>query len=138
MDYTSMLRVLIGDQASAFFTNDDLSVFLQLAGVSMTPLANFASSGQNDVAYGVVTELFFAAHLALNSAASKVATNLKEVRIGDFMDSSGRNQVTALRAAADAYLKVYYETPAWAIAETNESDLNALVTIRNFVLRTNP
>lgn len=138
MNPITIIRTLIGDQASAYFTDDDINVFLLMSGATMTPLKSPASGGTNDTAYGLVSEYFLAAAIALNSAASKVASNLVEVRIGDYMDSSGKNQVTALRAAADAYKTMFYETPAWAIAESNESDLNALVTIRNYVLRTNP
>jgi hypothetical protein len=137
-DQYTTVRTLIGDTASAIFTNANLDVFIQLSGANMTPLTNSYSSGTNDADFGFVTEYFLAAALALRAYASKVATNLQEVRIGDYLNSSGRNQSTALLAAADAYEKMYKETPAWAIIESDESDLNALITIRNFVLRTNP
>lgn len=109
-----------------------------MSGANLTPVTNAPNSGTNDVNFDFVTEYFLAASLALRGVASKVSMNLQEIRIGDFVDSSGRNQVTALNATADAYEKLYYETPAWAIIESNQSDLNALVTIRNYVLRTNP
>lgn len=132
------VRTLIGDGNSTAFTDAQITLFLQQAGIDISPISNSYSSGTNDADFGVVTEYFFAAAIALRSLASTKATNLSEVRIGDFMDSSGKNQVTALNATADAYMKVYYETPAWAIAETDESDMNALITIRNYVLRTTP
>lgn len=138
MDPYTILRTLIGDTAAAIFTNANLDVFLLMSGVNMNPLTNQANQGTNDIAYGFVTEYFLAAAVALRSYASKVAANLQEIRIGDFLNSSGRNQVTALNAAADEYERLYNETPAWAIIESNESDLNALITIRNYVLRTNP
>ena len=138
MNPTLILQTLIGDVAAAVFSTQDLSVFLQMAGVNMTPIANDYSSGTNDTQYGVVTECYLAAALALRAFASKVAMNLQEIRIGDYMNQSGRNQVTALQATADAYEKLYHETPAWAIIESDESDLNALIIIRNYVLRTNP
>jgi hypothetical protein len=138
MNPLTILRTLIGDVAAAVFSDADLNVFLQMSGNNMSPLNNFASSGSNDSQYGMVTEYFFAASLALRAYASKVSQNLVEVRIGDYMNSSGRNQATALAAVADAYMKLYLETPAWAIIELDSSDLNALVIIRNYVLRTNP
>lgn len=138
MDPITILRTLLGDVAAALFSDQDLNVFLQMSGANMTPLSNPPNNGTNDTSFGLVTEYFLAASLALNAVASKVAANLLEVRIGDFMDSSGRNQVKALRDASDAYKQMYLDTPAWAIIESNESDLNALITIRNFVLRTNP
>ena len=138
MDPITIIRTLIGDVASAIFSDANINVFLQMSGANMTPLGNRPNSGTNDADFGFVTEYFLAASLALRAMASKVATNLQEVRIGDFMNSSGRNQVAALNAAADEYKTMYYETPAWAIVESNESDLNALITIRNYVLRTNP
>jgi len=138
MDPITILRTLIGDVAAAVFSDNDLNVFLQMSGTNMTPLNNLASQGSNDLQYGMVTEYFFAASLALRAYGSKVAQNLVEVRIGDYMNSSGRNQATALAATADAYMKLYLETPAWAIIESDSSDLNALIMIRNYVLRTNP
>lgn len=123
MDDVTAVRVLIGDPAgpNQQFADTEIGLFNQMAGVS-----------------GPGSEYFFAASIALGALASKVGSNLQEVRLGDFMDSSGRNKVQAIRAQADAFLKLYYETPAWAIVESNESDLNALVIIRNYVLRTNP
>lgn len=121
MDDITAVRTLIGDEASSAFTDDQITLFNTLANVS-----------------GIGSEYFYAASMALNSFAAQVGATLKEVKIGDFSDSSGRNKVTALKASADDYLKKYYETPAWAIAEINMSDLNALIIIRNYVLRTNP
>lgn len=122
MDDITAVRTLIGDTVvPQNFTDDQISEFNQLAQVS-----------------GAGSEYFFAAAIGLRSLASKVGANLQETRIGDFMDSSGRNKVAAINQAADKYLEMYYNTPAWAIVESDESDLNALVIIRNFVLRTNP
>jgi hypothetical protein len=138
MTAIQIIRALIGDVSASLFSDNDLNAYLQMAGANIAPATNSSNSGTNDTDFGMATEYLFAASLALRAAASKTAANLQEIRIGDFMDSSGRNQVKALNDAADAYLKMYYETPAWAIAETNESDMNSLITIRNFVLRTNP
>lgn len=138
MDPITIVRTLIGDLASTQFTDAEINVFLQMSGANMTPLVNSFNSNTNDNDFGLVSEYFLACALACNAAATKVGFNLQEVRIGDFMDSSGRNQVSALQKQADQFKTLFYETPAWAIAETNESDLNALIIIRNYVLRTNP
>lgn len=121
MDDNAAVRTLIGDQAKAEFTDDEINLFNKLAGVN-----------------GPGSEYFFAAAMAIDSLCSKYSSNLQEVRIGDFMDSSGRNKVSSLQKTADEFRNLYYNTPAWAIVESNESDLNALVIIRNYVLRTNP
>lgn len=135
-----MVATLIGDSATSptFFSTDQYNFFLQMAGLNLNPIGNPYSSNTNPNDGGMITEIFFAAAQALYSLASANAATLTEVRIGDYQDSSGRNKVTALRAAGDAFLKLYYETPAWAIIEEDLSDMNALITIRNFVLRTNP
>jgi hypothetical protein len=111
------VRVLIGDQTSPQkFADSDLQLFLDL------------SEGS----------LLLAAALACDSQAAKVAATLKEQRIGDYQDSSGRNQVTALLAQAEAFRKLEYETPAFAIAEEPLSSMNSLIIIRNYVLRMEP
>lgn len=135
-----MVATLIGDNAitPTLFSTDQYNFFLQMAGLNLAPLGNSYSSGTNNTDGGMLTEIFFAAAQALYALASAGAVTLTETRIGDYMDSSGRNKVTALRAAGDAFLAIYYNTPAWAIVEENLSDMNALITIRNFVLRTNP
>lgn len=115
------IRTLIGDTNSVAFTDAQINLFISLAQVS-----------------GPGTEYFFAASMALDSLASSAGSNLVDIKIGDYSDASGKNKVAALRAQADAFRKLYYETPAWAVAETDESDLNALIIIRNYVLRTNP
>lgn len=115
------VRTLIGDTNSVNFTDAQIGLFNTLAQVS-----------------GPGTEYFFAAAMALDSLASSAGSSLVDVKIGDYQDSSGAKKVLALQAAAEAYRKMYYETPAWAIVETANSDMDALVIIRNFVLRTNP
>jgi hypothetical protein len=112
------VRTLIGDPAGASqkFTDDQIQFFLD------------TSSGS----------LFMASALACDSLASKVGATLKEVRIGDFLDSSGKNQVQVLQAQAEAFRNLEYNTPAFAIVEEDLSDFNALIIIRNYVLRTNP
>lgn len=135
-----MVATLIGDSivTPVLFTPDQYAFFLTMAGMNLNPVSNPFSSGTIANDGGIQSELFFAAAQALKSLAAQAAGSLTEVRIGDYQDSSGRNKVTALNAAADAFMKLYYETPAWAIIEEDLSDMNALITIRNFVLRTNP
>jgi hypothetical protein len=136
-----MVATLIGDSITnpTFFTMDQYAFFLTMAGMGLTPISNPYSSNTNpNDGGGVYTELFFAAAQAEYALAAQAAASLTETRIGDYMDSSGRNKVAALKAAGDAFMKIYYETPAWAIIEEDLSDMNALITIRNYVLRTNP
>lgn len=136
-----MVATLIGDSITAptFFTMDQYSFFLTMAGMGLAPIGNPYSSNTNPSdGGGIYTELFYAAAQALYALASQAAANLTETRIGDYQDSSGRNKVAALKAAGDSFMKLYYETPAWAIIEEDLSDMNALITIRNYVLRTNP
>jgi hypothetical protein len=135
-----MVATLIGDSlvTPTLFTTDQYNFFLQQAGLNLAPIANPYSSGTVANDGGIQSELFFAAAQAEYSLAAGAAANLTETRIGDYQDSSGRNKVAALKAAGDAFMKLYYETPAWAIIEEDLSDMNALITIRNYVLRTNP
>lgn len=136
-----MVATLIGDNAAnpTLFTNDQYAFFLTMAGMNLSPISNpYSSNTTPNDGGGIYTELFFAAAQALKSLAAQAAVNLTETRIGDYMDSSGRNKVTALNAAAEGFMDLYYNTPAWAIIEEDLSDLNSLITIRNYVLRTNP
>ena len=136
-----MVMTLIGDNvlAPTFFSSDQYNFFLTMAGLNLNPIPNPYSSNTNpNDGGGIYTELFFAAAQAEYALAAQAAANLTETRIGDYQDSSGRNKVAALKAAGDAFMKLYYETPAWAIIEEDLSDMNALITIRNYVLRTNP
>jgi hypothetical protein len=135
-----MVATLIGDSIASptLFTMDQYNMFLQLAGMNLTPISNPYSSNTNPTDAGMTSEIFFAAAQAEYALAAAAAAGLTEVRIGDYQDSSGRNKVAALKAAGDAFMKLYYETPAWAIIEEDLSDLNSLITIRNYVLRTNP
>lgn len=136
-----MVATLIGDSITSptLFTSDQYAFFLGQSYINLTPVSNPYSSGTigNDSG-GFSSEIFFAAAQALKALAAQAAVNLTETRIGDYQDSSGRNKVTALNAAAQGFLDLYYNTPAWAIIEEDLSDLNSLITIRNYVLRTNP
>ena len=135
-----MVATLIGDSiiTPTLFTTDQYNFFLQMAGLNLSPIANPYSSNTNPNDGGMQSELFFAAAQAEYALAAAAAATLTETRIGDYQDQSGRNKVAALKQAGDAFMKLYYETPAWAIIEEDLSDMNALITIRNYVLRTNP
>lgn len=113
------VSLLIGDPTNVKFTTTQIQQFCAAALVD-----------------GPGAEYFLAASMAMRSQAASVGSNLQEVRIGDFMDSSGRNKVSALNAAADAFFQLYIDSPAWAVIEEDSCDFNALVSIRNFVLRT--
>lgn len=134
-----MVATLIGDSivTPTLFTSDQYAFFLTMAGLSLNSTGNAANSNTNPSS-GMQTELFFAAAQALNALAAQAGVTLTETRIGDYQDSSGKNKVAALKQAADAFMELYYNTPAWAIIEEDLSDMNALITIRNYVLRTNP
>jgi hypothetical protein len=123
--------LLIGDPNNLTFTTDQITTFNQLAGVAGS------SDDQGQTSTSIVSEYYFAACLALRAWAALVSGSLQEVKIGDYQ-VSGSKQAAALLDAADKFYDVYINTPAWAIIETNESDMTALVIIRNYVLRTNP
>ncbi len=137
---SQMVMTLIGDNVASptFFTPDQYAFFLQMAAVGIAPIANPYSSSQTIPQGAGQTELFFAAAQCEYALAAQAAANLTETRIGDYQDSSGRNKVAALKAAGDAFMQLYYDTPAWAIIEDDNNDMNALMIIRNYVLRTNP
>jgi len=107
------VNVLIGNQDRSKFSDVEIQFFLD----------------QND------ESILFAAGMACDALAAKVSANLQEIQIGDFRDYSGRNQVAALQAQAQAFYKLETETPAFAIAEQDLSDFNVLVILRNYVLR---
>ena len=135
---SQMVATLIGDINSTFFSADQYNFFLTMAAANITPLANPYSSSRTVPSGAGQSEIFFAAAQCEYALAAQAAANLTETRIGDYQDSSGRNKVAALKAAGDAFLQLYYDTPAWAIIEDDNNDMNALMIIRNYVLRTNP
>jgi hypothetical protein len=110
------VRILIGDTGSAVFTDDEMQAFLDM------------QSGS----------LFLAAALAVDAEAAKVSANLVEVRIGDYLNQSGRNQVAGLQAQAKAFRELEYNTPAFDFAEENYDEFTQYDIIRNYILRTAP
>lgn len=119
------VRLLIGDQASAAFTDDaDIQAFLDLWSIY---------AGTND-------QLYMASYLALKSLGAKLVIALRgggsSVKIGDFEFS---NQVTGISKAfldqAQGYYDLVMNTPAFAIAEENLSSFNELIIIDNFIYK---
>ena len=111
------VRLLIGDRtAPQNFSDSDLQTFLSLQSSSV----------------------LLAAAMALDALASQKGASLKEQRIGDFVDSSGKNQVSALQAQAEALRQIEYDTPAFDFAEENYNEFTQYDIIRNYILRTAP
>lgn len=111
------VRVLIGDNGSSqHFDDASIQLFLDLQGGSK----------------------LLAAGVALDAWAASIGTTLKEQRIGDFTDSSGRNQVSSLQAQAEAYRELEYNTPAFDFASENYNEFTQYDIIRNYILRTAP
>lgn len=118
------VRLLIGDQLSAAFTDDEIQTFLDLRS---------AEAGYND-------QFYMAAYLALKSLASKVSVALRSggtsVKIGDFETSTDIGNLSkAILEQAQGYYDLVMNTPAFAIAEENLSQFNELTIIRNWMFR---
>lgn len=116
MDPIPAVRLLIGSPTSANeFQDSDIQMFLDV------------NSGS----------LYLACALALESRASLLSANAQEVKIGDY-STSDRNRLASIQAQADKFRLIEFETPAFAIVEDNVSEFNALMIIRNYILRTEP
>jgi hypothetical protein len=113
-DVQKVKLLVFGNEADTTFTDTQIQAFLDLQSGSV----------------------FYAAATACDSLASKVGANLKEVRIGDFTDYSGKNQVTSLQAQAKAFRDWEDNTPAFSIAEEGLSEFNYYIMVRNNILRT--
>lgn len=130
------VSLLCGDPNNLILTSAQVAEICALCNVN----GELSPGPQNIGVAGTSTgngEYWWAASLCLRAIAAQVAANLQEVKIGDYQVSQSK-QVQAINDLADKYYQTYLETPAYAIVETNESDLNALIIIRNFVLRSNP
>lgn len=110
------VRTCIGDKNAVQFSDDEIQFFLDSQGES----------------------IFLASGAALDAWAASIGTILKEQRIGDFFDQSGRNQVSALQAQAEAFRQIEYNTPAFDFAEENYNEFTQYDIIRNYILRTAP
>lgn len=109
------LRLLINDQDSSEFSDDQLQAFL-------------------DVHDG---SLFLAAASACDALVSKYSRiPVTQVSIGGFQTTSGRTQMRYLETMAERWRQLEYDTPAFAIAQENLSDFNQLIMIRNYILKT--
>src|SRR6266446_1935034 len=117
MTDTDKVRVLIGDNPSDVsqrtFTDDDLGTFL-------------------DVEQG---DLLLAAALALDAMAAKADITPHQVSIGKFQYSAGRTQIRQLTQQAEGFRQRAYNSPAFAVIQDNLSSVNALVMLRNQILR---
>jgi hypothetical protein len=107
------VRTLIGPTNSAFFTDDQISFFLDL------------QSGS----------LLLAAAVALESLAASTDVTPKQVSIGKFEYSVGRAQIKQLTAQAEAFRKMEFETPACAVIEEGLSEFNRLTMLHNLTLK---
>ncbi len=117
MTDTDSVRVLIGDDpvdvSKQSFTDEEIGVFL-------------------DVEQG---DLLLASALALDAMAAKADITPHQVSIGKFQYSAGRTQIRQLTQQAEAFRQRAYNTPAFAVIEENLSSVNALLMLRNSILR---
>ncbi len=123
------LRYLINDQTAIEFDDIGIQSFLDAAAAIESSAAGTPISGDGNI--------LLAASLATQSLVVKYSTiPIQEVSIGGFQSSVGRTQARFLETQADRFYQMYIDTPAFAIAEENNSGFNELTIIRNFVLRT--
>lgn len=108
------IRFLISSP-SGEFSDDSLQMFLDL------------SSGS----------LFLGCALALDARAAGISNSAQEVRIGDY-STNDRTRLATIVAQAQSFRDLEFNTPAWAVIEDNVSDMNALIILRNYILRTEP
>lgn len=109
------VRVLIGDylQTPSTFSDDEIGVFLDVTGGS----------------------LFLAAAVGLDAMAAKQDVTPVEFSIGKYQQSTGRTQIRQLTQQAEAFRQLEYNTPAYAIIETDNSSFAQMEIIRNRILR---
>ena len=117
MTDSDRVRVLIGDDPADVskreFTDDELGVFL-------------------DIEQG---DLLLAAALALDAMAAKADITPHQVSIGKFQYSAGRTQIRQLTQQAEAFRQRAYNTPAFGVIQENLNTTNALLMLRNSILR---
>lgn len=109
------MRILLGDQEEELFEDDELQLFFDLAPES---------------------DLYEACALALDSLANKAASEANSVMIGDFAKTGAKNKFDSYAAQAQRFRDMNTNLPAFAVAEENLSEMNSLIIIRNYVLRT--
>jgi hypothetical protein len=114
MNDIQKIRVLISSPDGEF-TDDELQMFLDL------------SSGS----------LFLGCALALDARAAGISTESQEVKIGDY-STSDRTRLATIVAQAQSFRDLEFNTPAFGVIEENLSDMNALIILRNYILRTEP
>jgi len=128
MDDITALRFLINDSEGKEFDDNGIQSFLDAAAQIESSAAGTPIAGNGNI--------LLAASLATQSLVVKYGSiPVQEVSIGGFQTSAGRTQVRYLESQADRFYQMYIDTPAFAIAEENNSGYNELTIIRNWVLR---
>ncbi len=97
----------------------------------------FLSDEEITVFYNTYLSLFRAAAFALRAIANKKMLNGKDVKAGNYAESSWQ-YIKMMRDAADEFEKLDNETPADAQAEVIYTDFDYRTLIRNKVLRGEP
>jgi hypothetical protein len=110
------MRYLIGDTDSTkpIFQDEELTGILNLAPDQ---------------------SLYLACALALDAVASKAANKLNNIVLGT-LKIDQTSKVQALRDQAQRFRELEYNTPAFVEIEQNLSNMNEMVIIRNFIMRT--
>lgn len=131
------MRLLIGDtiNTSAIpcdFQDEELQAILNVVSGMLAGPQGFVSANipQNEV-------LLLACAQAMDALASRTAAGQtgQSITRGNYK-LVGKDQVTALQAAAQRFRDAVNNLPAWGIIEENLSGFNELVIIRNWILRT--
>lgn len=79
--------------------------------------------------------LYLTCALISDALASVAAKKLNNIVLGT-LKIDQTSKVAALRAQAQSFRELEYNTPAFAVIEENLSGFNELQIIRNFILRT--
>lgn len=121
------VRLLIGDQASATFTDDEIQGLLDL---------------QSDLA-GSNDQFYMAASLGLRSLGAKLSIAIRggssSVKIGDFeFSTSLTGLVKSFLDQAQAYMELIWNNPAFTVIEEDLSPFNELIIIHNQIYRNLP
>lgn len=135
---TDYIRLLIGDVNSAAPNFQDAELTAMMGIFSQLLL------GPDNTVYGEAPQfnqevLYMTCAACMDSLAAKIAGSKdgRSYKLGDYQ-LTGKDQIQKVQDMAQRFRDLVNDTPAWGIVETNESDLNALIIIRNYVLRTTP
>lgn len=131
------MRLLIGDTINTpaipcDFQDAELQAILNVISGMLSGPQGFVSANipQNEV-------LLLACAQAMDALAARTAAGQtgQSITRGNYK-LVGKDQVTALQAAAQRFRDAVNNLPAWGIIEENLSGFNELVIIRNWILRT--